>query len=283
MNAASHLFSLALRAGVPYEGDLGVFNFIDPIEEKEKGHMAASLSFPRVEAFEWLKCSSLKNKFNLRSAYSREDDMNSELLPFTNVTRDFVNTLDYIFFEPHHCTLVGRLEVPTSFKRLNYMGIPNGHLLPSNLWPSDHLAIGSAFLLTNSFNSNRKTNNYDFASIKGSVNSRSVRNSSSMSSVLSLRASLRDNASNTSESDTNEPLDFILKNGSMGSKSSLNKGPVLRSASDSSSLPSPTPFKPHERSCKCGCVPKDIFSLFEMAEMRKQQRKQQKQLLESKN
>lgn len=283
MNAASHLFSLALRAGVPYEGDLGVFNFIDPIEEKEKGHMAASLSFPRVEAFEWLKCSSLKNKFNLRSAYSREDDMNSELLPFTNVTRDFVNTLDYIFFEPHHCTLVGRLEVPTSFKRLNYMGIPNGHLLPSNLWPSDHLAIGSAFLLTNSFNSNRKTNNYDLASIKGSVNSRSVRNSSSMSSVLSLRASLRDNASNTSESDTNEPLDFILKNGSMGSKSSLNKGPVLRSASDSSSLPSPTPFKPHERSCKCGCVPKDIFSLFEMAEMRKQQRKQQKQLLESKN
>lgn len=281
MNAASHLFSLALRAGVPYEGDLGIFNFIDPIEEKEKGRMAASLAFPRVEAFEWLKCSSLKSKLYLRSAYSREDETNSELLPFTNVTRDFVNTLDYIFYEPQHCTLVGRLEVPTSFKRLNYMGITNGHLLPSNLWPSDHLAIGSAFLLTNSF-SNRSPYR-DSASVKGSVNSHHSRNSSSLSSVLSWRESLGGKANKKSESHTAEQLDFVPRNGSIGNNTPLNKGPLQRSASESSSLTSSTTFKPHERSCKCGCVPKGVFSLFEMAEMRKQQRIQQKQIFDRKH
>jgi mRNA deadenylase 3'-5' endonuclease subunit Ccr4/uncharacterized protein with PIN domain len=98
----------------------------------------------------------------------------SELLPFTNVTSSFVGCLDYIFYDPHQMQLVERLDIPTTFRQLSGMGTgttstdntstgttrptqeqqhqsqpqPNNghHLLPSDIWPSDHLAIGATFL-----------------------------------------------------------------------------------------------------------------------------------------
>ena len=197
-NAASHLFRLALRAGVPYQGNLGMFDFIDPEAEREQG----SMTFPRVEAFEWLKSSELTHPFKLRSAYATEDG--SELLPFTNVTSDFVGTLDYIFYEPQQWTQIEKLDVPTTFTTLNWRGIPNGHLIPSDTWPSDHLAIGATFAKTG---------------------------------VTTVEANLNSATENGA---------IIIAN------------------------------NPHKRTCQCGCVPNNIFSLFEMAEMRKQLRAQQK-------
>jgi hypothetical protein len=227
-NAAAHLFGLALRAGVPYEGDLGIFDFINPEIEKGKG---STINFPRVEAFEWLKSGSLNSQFKFRSAYSTQGS-DSELLPFTNVTSDFVNTLDYIFYEPHQWTQVEKLDVPTTFTRMNYMGIPNGHLLPSNIWPSDHLAVGSTFLLKSAPTSSLKAS-CESVSVNGSVRSH-------VSNSASLNGSLRSN-----------------------SASSVNKS--VQSADNR-----------HKRNCQCGCIPKNMFSLFEMAEMRKHLREQQK-------
>ena len=58
-------------------------------------------------------------------------------------SKDFVDTLDYILFDTTHFTQSEILNVPTSFKKLNKSRVQNGHLLPSNIWPSDHIAIGT--------------------------------------------------------------------------------------------------------------------------------------------
>jgi mRNA deadenylase 3'-5' endonuclease subunit Ccr4 len=82
----------------------------------------------------------------LESAYTRKDDKGAaagETLPFTNVTYSFVNTLDYIFFDKHRLEPTELLDIPTSFPQLNEEGYDGGHLLPSDVWPSDHLAIGA--------------------------------------------------------------------------------------------------------------------------------------------
>jgi len=34
----------------------------------------------------------------------------------------------------------------------------------------------------------------------------------------------------------------------------------------------------HQRQCRCGCIPANMFSLFEMAELRRQRREQQTKL-----
>jgi hypothetical protein len=83
------------------------------------------------------------------------------MLPFTNVTSDFVGALDYILFEPNTLQQVGRLEIPTDFRTLNTKEVTNGHLLPSDEWPSDHLCIGSQFLL--------KTFHVEYKSNPGSI------------------------------------------------------------------------------------------------------------------
>jgi uncharacterized protein with PIN domain/mRNA deadenylase 3'-5' endonuclease subunit Ccr4 len=130
-----------------------------------------------LDVIEWLKKEQLACPFQLESAYSRgsksitgvivdsndandddgpagfgadqdgNDDDGGELLPFTNVTAHFVNTLDYIFYERQMFVLLERLFVPTSFRQMNPEAIHNGHLLPSDVWPSDHVAIGARLLL----------------------------------------------------------------------------------------------------------------------------------------
>lgn len=162
-NQVTKLFRLALRAGVEYREPLDMFDFVN-IEDERK-YAKAENGFDKytasaggkVAALEWLKEKNLSHPFDLRSMYAKigesidenetKEIFDGELLPFTNVTDDFVGTLDYIFFESNRWTLTNRLIVPISFNDLNKSGIEKGHLLPSAHWPSDHLAIGGTLVL----------------------------------------------------------------------------------------------------------------------------------------
>ena len=99
------------------------------------------------EVMSWLKDPKLHHELELQSTYNIN---NNNDLPFTNVTYDFIGTLDYIFFEKNQFNLIGRFHVPTTLKELNNNQYrPGGHLLPSDIWPSDHLAIGAYIQLKN--------------------------------------------------------------------------------------------------------------------------------------
>ena len=155
-NQAAHLFRQCLRGGVPYEGELRMFDFVDPAAEHKIGKEEGTLvgqgrpEAPMEGIIDWLKDKELGHSFELRSAYalmdSEGDRAEGEILPFTNVTADFVGLLDYIFFETAEFDQTHRLEVPTSFRTLNGRGEAGGHLLPSDKWPSDHLALGARFV-----------------------------------------------------------------------------------------------------------------------------------------
>lgn len=153
-NATTRLFELCLRAGVAVEGGLDMFDHVCVDEERQKGWdfsmKGSDLLKQQLDVIEWLRDERLQCPFDITSAYAHEGDAgpgqsSSEILPFTNVTSDFINTLDYVFFEKGKLTLEERLYVPTSLRELNKAGVPNGHLLPSNVWPSDHLAVGACF------------------------------------------------------------------------------------------------------------------------------------------
>jgi mRNA deadenylase 3'-5' endonuclease subunit Ccr4/uncharacterized protein with PIN domain len=148
---ATRLFELCLRAGVPIKGDVPhLFTFVDIQAERERGwdytEKGSELLKQQLDVVDWLRDEHLSCPFGLESAYAFKDDNGcvvGETLPFTNVTYSFVNTLDYIFFDKEHLTANEILDIPTSFPQLNEKGIGNGHLLPSDVWPSDHLAIGA--------------------------------------------------------------------------------------------------------------------------------------------
>jgi hypothetical protein len=74
-------------------------------------------------------------------------DTTLESLPFTNVTKEFVGTLDYLFFSTQQFEQLCKLTLPKSFKEMNPTGIRQGHLIPSDIWPSDHIAVGARLRL----------------------------------------------------------------------------------------------------------------------------------------
>jgi hypothetical protein len=123
---------------------MGAFDFVDL--HLEKGSTIES----ELTVIHWLRDDKLRNPFHLRSAYAARDHVNvgaiqqshGEAIHFTNVTSDFVGVLDYIFFESSKFQQIAHLYVPTSFKAMNRNEMAGGHLLPSNAWPSDHLAVG---------------------------------------------------------------------------------------------------------------------------------------------
>jgi hypothetical protein len=142
---ATRLFELCLQGGVPTKGPLAMFDFVDVDKEREKGLQDDAIALEHLDVTDWLKDKQLSCPIHLESAYAMRDDNGvhlGERLPFTNVTFDFVDTLDYIAFDATHFRPTEHLYVPTSFKELNARDIRNGHLLPSIDWPSDHLAIG---------------------------------------------------------------------------------------------------------------------------------------------
>lgn len=152
--AATRLFELCVRAGVPiapHREDWGIVTQV-PFEQWRKegwdySTSGSELLRQKLCVIDWLKSERLACPFLLSSAYASNG---SESLPFTNVTASFVNTLDYIFFDTKNLSVVQRLYVPRSFSELNSMRLrKNGHLLPSNIWPSDHLAIGARIRFRN--------------------------------------------------------------------------------------------------------------------------------------
>lgn len=150
-DAAAHLLSICSRGGVPTEGDLDFFDFVDVDKERELGELERQ-NEPKDgvdEVISWLKDEKLCHEFNFRSAYASEGNgsVDGELNPFTNVTSDFVGALDYIFFEQTSFQQNGRLFIPLNLRTLNWKELPHGWILPSDSWPSDHLAIGAAFTL----------------------------------------------------------------------------------------------------------------------------------------
>ena len=153
-DSCTHLLKVCLQGGVDVQGQPDFFAHVDYEAEKKlgkeilnaqssEGHSQGGI----VEVVGWLQDQKLSNPFDLKSVYAAHDHGNDEVLPFTNVTSDFVGALDYIFFEEEKLKQIGRLAIPTNFRTLNTDMIAQGHLLPSKDWPSDHLCIGSQFSL----------------------------------------------------------------------------------------------------------------------------------------
>jgi len=149
-SAATRLFEVCLRAGVPIvqENGLGMFGHVDvsacrgELKEEIQGF---EYTQQQLTAIKWLKQERLECPRTMTSVYAdlEPDAKTHEQLPFTNVTAHFVDALDYIFVDKGAFSVSHRLYVPQTFKELNPEDIRNGHLLPSKLWPSDHLAIGA--------------------------------------------------------------------------------------------------------------------------------------------
>lgn len=143
----TRLFEACIRGGVPVDQDLGFFAYVDVKKVKEEASerdKETLLLDQRLDVLDWLQQEALESPFgHMTSAYA--DENGKELLPWTNVTSDFEGNLDFIFYNISEMRLVDRLYVPTTHEELNSMEINHGHLLPSSVWPSDHLAVGSRF------------------------------------------------------------------------------------------------------------------------------------------
>lgn len=151
---AIRLYQMCLQAQVPINpsADKHIFDHLDAEVEKRKGWdwtmKGSELLKLKLQVTEWLRDRHLTCPVaKLESAYKDDDNESGESIPFTNMTSDFEGLLDYIFFNTS-CTPTHRLYVPSSHEELNpSTTMSNGHLLPSNVWPSDHLAIGSTLIL----------------------------------------------------------------------------------------------------------------------------------------
>lgn len=153
----TNLFELCLQAGVPLhdENELGFFDYVNVEAQRSKGwdngRKGSEILRQDLQVLEWLKNQDLRSPFGaFASAYAYaggdEEASDGESLPFTNVTDDFVDVLDYIWYDPRKLKLDSLLWVPQSFVVLNESKLPNGHVLPSDVFPSDHLAIGARLL-----------------------------------------------------------------------------------------------------------------------------------------
>jgi uncharacterized protein with PIN domain/mRNA deadenylase 3'-5' endonuclease subunit Ccr4 len=261
---ATRLFQVCLQAGVPIDGRVpDLFAHVNVPQEQEQGwdytQPGSDLLRQRLDVIDWLKDESLSCPFHLESAYAMRDESNNlvgEEIPFTNVTDSFVNTLDYIFFEPKRMELLSRLYVPKSFRELNTKNIPRGHLLPSDIWPSDHLAIGATFAL--------------------------LPRTASTDPSVSLAE--RTDSAATLQKDHRGVAPLEPASARVTSGSDIDSEYCLPTGAGVGALPirptAPVFPRRHKKRCDCGCVP-SILSMFEMAELRKQARLAKAQRTES--
>lgn len=244
---ATILLETCIRGGVPIEKDMAMFFFVDAEKVKQDTTEITEesrLLNQRLDVLEWLQDEKLKSAFGpMLSAYAIGEG--DESLPFTNVTADFVGHLDYIMFQEKHLKVKDRLYVPTTFEELNGEDIHNGHLLPSNVWPSDHLAIGARFCYKST------SVGVEVANSSGELQ---------QSSLVTKKESDGENEKRMAVSEVTNSALFCapIQEGSYAPP--LQTVPITHTSS---------------LSCGCGCVPK-IPSLFEMAELRKQARLKQK-------
>ena len=301
-DACTRLLKLCLRGGVHIEGQPEFFKHVDYDAERRLGEKERSSNGETnlngiEEVLGWLKNCRLRSPFCLRSSYASdaEEEVNGELLPFTNVTSDFVGALDYILFEKDALQQVGRLEIPTNFKTLNTNGLQNGHLLPSDEWPSDHLCIGAKFALK-IYNVENISNRLPLTVPKTSIPSAYVPEGVTLKPITASKTSIPSayvpegvtlepiTASKTSIPSAYVPegvtLELITASKTSIPSAYVPEGVTLEPSSRTSILNAyaaegvtedmvkhVTP----QLGCECGCVPK-VLSLFQMAELRKQVR-----------
>lgn len=294
---ATRLLEICLRTGVPYTGSLGIFDHVPVDTLKAVGWNSRETEtgnpnlHPRLDVIKWLKCENMECPFTLESAYAEKDsnlNVLGELLPFTNVTDDFVDTLDYILFDASKLKLTHRLNVPRSLHDLNPSSIARGHLLPSNVWPSDHLAVGSRFVLTDGFSTqleqalspsprtvdhsvrkgDREAPPIDMAALEfcqlalgnaeEQIASKVSQNGNQQGSLVQLLEFCQPTAMNIEEPvSSSTPAPSIVDQ---------RDQPIQRQSNE---VPLSSGNLPHGKRCDCGCVP-NIPSLFEMAELRRQ-------------
>ena len=260
--AATRLLELCVRAGVPIrddDNDDGMFQHVNYQQLREEGWdyttPGSELLLQKLDVIEWLKRDELKCPFPLESAYldkSSENQEFRELLPFTNVTHHFVDTLDYILFDKRFFYPIERLEVPCTFEELSdgRTHIENSHLLPSDVWPSDHLAIAARFA-------------FHDVPINGTEQNVWNRKPILEHDATADQKDATPTVSNNIESPAVE-IDPMLYCGFIGDDGATvppPPPPVAAAAANVHVVNNPR--------CACGCIP-SIPSLFEMAELRKQ-------------
>jgi hypothetical protein len=143
---ATKLLEMCIRGGVSIGTDMGMFDYVevekirdDPIADEEDVMNTKNC----LDVVQWLQSEELTNPLIGLSSVYEKSDTSEESLPFTNVTSSFVGHLDYILYQKKAMKVTDLLYVPRTYTELNDLKIGNGHLLPSQIWPSDHLAIGS--------------------------------------------------------------------------------------------------------------------------------------------
>ena len=155
-----------------------------------------------------------------------ESIVGGESLPFTNVTHQFVDTLDYIFFDTTRLKASERLYIPTCFRELGdgRTYIENAHLLPSDVWPSDHLAIGARL----TFLASETTQGTNSAlTVTSSIESTAVEEDDKHASNRAMPVEKYGSVTPTEEPDsTNLPLQFCAP---IGGGFSAPTYPFLRS------------------------------------------------------
>jgi hypothetical protein len=252
-NQATKLLEVCMRGGVPVDQDMAMFDNVDAENVKAESPAGAEetmLLRQRLDVLGWLQDEALTNPFGpLKSAYSREDG--EESLAFTNVTADFLGNLDYIFFSKDRLAVKDKLYVPTTLKELNRENVRNGHLLPSNVWPSDHLAVGARLSFADS-----------------------AAFSTAVVTTVPMPTPQKEDVDLAPESaSTGNDLPLVSTEAASREEVPLFCAPV----DSQSAPPPPPPPQPtsimHGQRCGCGCVP-NILSLFEMAELRKKARLQ---------
>ena len=264
--AATRLLELCVRAGVPIcddDDDGGMFQHVNYSQLRQEGWdyttPGSELLQQKLDVIEWLKRDQLKSPFPLESAYLDKNNGSKsfqETLPFTNVTHHFVDTLDYIFFDKTHLYAIERLQVPTSFDDLSdgRTHIENAHLLPSDVWPSDHLAIAArlAFRRNDNVTSSEVTVNMTNATDEAEVKDL---NESSKNKAMVTATNIQPNISDA------DPMIYCGFIGGMTASLPQSLPPLQRKKQQKIHVTN--------QRCGCGCIP-PIPSLFEMAELRKQ-------------
>ncbi len=157
-NQATKLLRICLRGGVALKDEsatdkknrlrqdlMGAFEFVDVSKEREAQDLFTSKA-NELAVIKWLNEDNLSSPYKLRSVMARGDSA-TESQPFTNVTKEFAGTLDYIFFAEKRFEQLRKLTLPTSFREMNPKGVCQGHLIPSDIWPSDHIAVGARLRL----------------------------------------------------------------------------------------------------------------------------------------
>ena len=263
--AATRLLEVCVRAGVPIgdeDDDGGIFQHVNYQQLRDEGWdystPGSEILYHKLDVIEWLKRDHLQCPFPLESAYldkSNSTKAFQEILPFTNITHHFVDTLDYIFFDKTHLYVTERLQVPTTFEELSdgRTHIDNAHLLPSDVWPSDHIAIAARL----------EFRDFDKMTTTGFLEN-PMKEQAGIE-VEAMTEALNNNAttnitSNEADNTRNDPMLYCGFVGDTTANLPQPPPPLLREGQT---------VHVNDQRCTCGCIP-PILSLFEMAELRKQ-------------